>query len=60
MFPTCEMLRSKTPRVAVARYGAIGSVSLQTQVVFPALVACETSTPFASAVSPAGTVTLKS
>ena len=38
----------------------IGSVSRQTQVVFPPLVALETRTPFASAVSPAGTVTRKS
>ena len=44
----------------MARYGAIGSVSRQTQVVRPPLVACETRTPLAITVSPSGTVTLKS
>ena len=39
---------------------AIGSVSFQTQVVLPPLVADETRIPFAIAVSPAGTVTAKS
>src|SRR6185312_12771932 len=55
-----ETVRSKRPSVAVARYGAIGSVSLQTQVVRPPLVACETRTPFAMTVRPWGTLTLKS
>ena len=57
---TLEMVRSKRPSVAVERYGAIGSVSRQTQVVLPPLVAFETSTPFAITVRPCGTVTLKS
>ena len=49
-----EIVRSKRPSVAVARYGAIGSVSLQTQVVLPPVVAFETSTPFAITVRPVG------
>ena len=53
-------MRSKRPSVAVDRYGAIGSVSCQTQVVRPWAVTCETSTPLAITVSPAGTLTLKS
>src|SRR5215208_2774091 len=57
---TLEISRSKRPSVAVERYGAIGSVSLQTQVVLPFAVACERRTPLAITVSPAGTVTLKS
>src|SRR5512132_1392132 len=60
MSPTLEIVRSKTPNVAVARYGAIGSVSRQTHLVFPALVTCETRMPFAMTVSPSGTVTRKS
>src|SRR4051812_33790272 len=60
MFPTCEIVRSNFPSVAVARYVAIGSVSFQTQVVLPPLVAFETRTPFANAVRPSGTVMLKS
>ena len=44
----------------MARYGAIGSVSCQTQVVLPPAVALDTRTPLAIAVSPAGTVMLKS
>src|SRR6266568_949568 len=55
-----ESVRSNRPRVAVARYGAIGELSRQTQVVAPALVAYETRTPFAITVRPAGTVTAKS
>ena len=55
-----ETVRSKRPSVAVERYGAIGSVSLQIQVVRPAAVVFETRTPLAMTVSPAGTETLKS
>ena len=55
-----ETVRSKRPSVAVARYGAIGSVSRQTQVVLPPAVAFETRTPLAITVRPAGTVMLKS
>ena len=54
------MVRSNLPSVAVERYGAIGSFSRQTQVVFPPLVVFETSTPFAITVRPSGTVTAKS
>src|SRR6478736_6242627 len=54
------MVRSKRPNVAVARYGAIGSVSSHTHVVLPAAVVCDTRTPLAIAVSPAGTVMVKS
>jgi hypothetical protein len=54
------MVRSNFPSVVVARYGAIGSLSRQTHVVFPLLVDWETSTPFAMTVSPAGTVTRNS
>src|SRR4029453_15985182 len=57
--PAVEIVRSKRPSVAVDRYGAIGSASCQTQVVRPALVTWEPSTPFAITVSPAGTLTLK-
>src|SRR6476469_6608306 len=60
MVPTCETVRSKRPRVAVARYGAIGSLSRQTQVVRPPDERCDTSTPFAITVRPSGTVTWKS
>src|SRR6476469_5480728 len=60
MLPTCETVRSKRPRVAVARYGAIGSLSRQTQVVRPPDDRCDTSTPFAITVRPSGTVTWKS
>ena len=38
----------------------MGSVSFHTQVVFPPVVELETRMPFASAVSPSGTVMLKS
>src|SRR5690349_18171508 len=55
-----ETVRSNRPSVAVARYGAIGSVSFQTHVVLPALVLFEASTPFAITVRPSGTETLKS
>src|SRR6266545_352083 len=53
-------VRSKRPSVAVARYGAIGRLSRQTQVVAPPLEVWETSTPFAITVRPSGTVTVKS
>ena len=52
--------RSNLPSVEVERYGAIGSVSFQTHVVLPPLVARETRIPFATAVRPSGTVTAKS
>src|SRR5690349_8416698 len=55
-----ETVRSNRPSVAVARYGAIGSVSRQTHVVLSVVDSCEPSTPFAITVSPLGTVTLKS
>src|ERR1043165_896526 len=55
-----ETVRSNFPSVAVARYGAIGSDSRQTHVVLPAVVSCETSTPFAITVRPWGTVIAKS
>src|SRR5262245_10322493 len=54
------MVRSNRPSVAVERYGAIGSVSCQIQVVRPPAVVFETRTPLAIAVSPAGTEMLKS
>src|SRR6476469_258611 len=60
MLPTCETARSKRPRVAVARYGAIGSLSRQTQVVRPPVVVLDTRTPLAITVRPSGTVTAKS
>ena len=52
-------VRSKRPRVAVARYGAIGRPSRHTQVVSPPDEVCDTSTPLAITVSPSGTVTRK-
>src|SRR5689334_20193446 len=58
--PAVPTLRSKRPSVTVERYGAIASVSFQTHVVRPPLVACETRTPFAMTVRPSGTFTLKS
>ena len=46
----------KSPFVAVARYGAIGAVSAQRQVVLPSSVVWEISSPFANASCPSGTV----
>src|SRR6478735_7204010 len=60
MLPTCETARSKRPRVAVARYGAIGSLARQTQVVRPPVEVLDTRTPLAITVRPSGTVTVKS
>src|SRR5215211_8730636 len=60
MRSTLEMSRSNRPSVAVARYGAIGSLSRQTHVVLPPAVLRDTSTPFAITVNPCGTVTEKS
>src|SRR6478609_4516326 len=57
---TSDVVRSKRPTSAVARYVAIGSASRHTQVVVPPPVLCEVSTPLAIAVRPAGTVTAKS
>src|SRR5215208_6659368 len=57
---TLDLVRSNFPSVAVARYGAIGSLSRQTHVVLPPLVSFERSTPFAMTVRPSGTVTAKS
>ena|SRR5215218_2239757 len=57
---TLEMSRSKRPSVEVERYGAIGSLSRQTQVVLPPVVSCDRRTPFAIAVMPSGTVIAKS
>src|SRR5918995_3909998 len=54
------MVSVKSPFVAVVRYGEIGSRMLQRQVVLPASVTLETSTPLASAVLPSGTVIAKS
>ena len=59
MVPIVEIVRSNLPIVDVARYGAIGSALFQTHVVLPLLVLLDSSTPFAIAVSPAGTVTRK-
>jgi hypothetical protein len=59
MLPICEIVRLNFPIVLVARYGAIGSVSFQAHVVLPPLVVLDSSTPFAIAVRPSGTVTRK-
>src|SRR5215210_8573379 len=55
-----DSVKSKRPRVAVAKYGAIGSLSRQTHVVLPPAVPRDRSTPFAITVNPSGTVTEKS
>ena len=52
-------VRSKRPRVEVARYGAIGRPSRHTNVVLPPTEVRETSTPLAITVRPLGTVTRK-
>jgi len=55
-----DTVRSKRPMSTVARYVAIGSASCHTHVVSPFAVAFERRTPFAIAVRPSGTLTVKS
>src|SRR5688500_4234424 len=57
---TVPIRSSKTPLVAVVRYGTIGLLSAHRQVVVSPLSVVETSRPLASAVFPSGTVIAKS
>ena len=55
-----DVVSWKRPRVAVARYVAMGSDSRHTQVVVPVPLRVATRRPFDIAVRPAGTVTAMS